>query len=240
VKYDAFVSHASEDKDLLVRPLVRELRAFGANLWYDEFALGVGDSLRTSLDRGLRDSRYGIVILSPAFFNKGWTGWELDGLVHKHLSTSSGAILPVWHDVTAEDVAQYSASLSNIVALKTTTGIPALAAKLMAKISPESVIDFSSVDDAIMLELRNQVARFPFLTTLVRNGVPIDELMTRVIRTPGFYSLMHYYFERGVATDYDPHSKGLTNMIADENIDTDYTELRNRLRLLYHGPSRAL
>jgi len=72
VKYDIFISHASEDKDDIVRPLVSELKRLDFKVWYDESALKVGDSLRRSIDKGLTNSRYGAVILSPSFFAKNW------------------------------------------------------------------------------------------------------------------------------------------------------------------------
>ena len=76
VKYDAFVSHASEDKDEFVKPLVEALQDAGYKVWYDEFTLKVGDSLRRSIDNGLTNSRYGIVVFSNAFFAKNWTQYE--------------------------------------------------------------------------------------------------------------------------------------------------------------------
>ena len=81
VLYDVFVSHASEDKDSFVRPLAERLREAHIEVWYDEFSLKVGDSLRRSIDRGLTQARFGIVVLSPHFFAKQWSQWELDGLV---------------------------------------------------------------------------------------------------------------------------------------------------------------
>ena len=84
--YDVFVSHASEDKDDFVRPLAQRLRAEHLEVWYDEFTLNVGDSLRRSIDRGLSQSRFGLVVLSPSFFGKQWSQWELDGLVARQNS----------------------------------------------------------------------------------------------------------------------------------------------------------
>lgn len=68
--WDAFICHASEDKESFVRPLAEELSRRGLRIWYDEFTLKVGDSLRKSIDRGLAESDYGIVVLSPNFFQK--------------------------------------------------------------------------------------------------------------------------------------------------------------------------
>lgn len=75
-EWDVFISHASEDKEF-VRPLADALIARGLRVWYDEFELKVGDHLRRSIDRGLVRSRYGIVVLSPAFFAKHWPQTEV-------------------------------------------------------------------------------------------------------------------------------------------------------------------
>jgi len=118
--YDAFISHASEDKDSLVRPLAEALQKNGHSIWYDEFQLKVGDSLRRSVDKGLACSRFGIVVLSPDFFAKNWTQYELDGLVAKEM-TGGKVILPIWHKVSKDEVMGYSPSLADKFALNTAT-----------------------------------------------------------------------------------------------------------------------
>jgi hypothetical protein len=52
--WDAFISHASEDKDQIARPLYLQLQELGLRIWFDEFTLTVGDSLRRSIDKGWR------------------------------------------------------------------------------------------------------------------------------------------------------------------------------------------
>ena len=78
--YDAFISHASEDKDDFVRPLAEFLDRAGLSVWYDEFSLSAGDSLSRSIDKGLARSRFGIVVLSNSFLQKRWPEYELRGL----------------------------------------------------------------------------------------------------------------------------------------------------------------
>lgn len=114
--YDVFISHAGEDKDEFVRPLARELEGLGFRVWYDEFQLKVGDSLRRSIDRGLVNSRYGVVVLSSAFFEKNWPQYELDGLVAREASGSK-VVLPIWHKVSKDQVMSYSPPLADKVAL---------------------------------------------------------------------------------------------------------------------------
>ncbi len=117
-EYHFFICHASEDKDEFVRPLAEALIKFGAKVWYDEFQLKVGDSLRRSIDKGLKNSKYGVVILSANFFSKNWPQYELDGLVTKEISGEK-VVLPIWHKVSKDEVLQYSPSLADKVALNT-------------------------------------------------------------------------------------------------------------------------
>jgi hypothetical protein len=116
--FDVFISHASEDKDDLVRPLANALKEAGLSVWYDEFELKIGDSLRRKIDRGIARSRFGVVVLSEAFFAKGWTNYELDGLVTRSV-TEEQILLPVWHNVTRKQVVDYSASLADKLARST-------------------------------------------------------------------------------------------------------------------------
>lgn len=118
--YDVFICHASEDKEAIVRPLAHALRDESLTVWYDEFELRVGSSLRRNIDSGLANSRFGVVVLSEAFFRKGWTNYELDGLVTRDIASGGGQIiLPIWHRVTKDEVMGYSPSLADKVALRT-------------------------------------------------------------------------------------------------------------------------
>ena len=117
-EYDVFISHASEDKDEVVRPLAIALKNTGLKVWYDEFELKIGHSLRRKIDEGLVKSRFGIVVLSKAFLNKGWTNYELDGLVTKAVSGDQ-VLLPIWHNISKQEVINYSPSLADKLARNT-------------------------------------------------------------------------------------------------------------------------
>jgi hypothetical protein len=118
VSYTAFVSHASEDKDEIARPLTEALIALGHQMWFDEFTLKIGDSLRRTIDRGLASSRFGIVILSPSFLAKNWPQYELDGMVAREVSGQK-VILPIWHKLSKNEVLAYSPTLADKLALST-------------------------------------------------------------------------------------------------------------------------
>jgi hypothetical protein len=116
IGYDAFISHASEDKERFVKPLANALTRMHYRVWYDEFELRVGDSLRQSIDKGLVNSRFGIVVLSPAFFAKNWPQYELNGLTAREMDGHK-VILPIWHNVDRDDVLAYSPTLADKIAL---------------------------------------------------------------------------------------------------------------------------
>jgi hypothetical protein len=118
--FDVFISHASEDKDAIVKSLANALSGKGLKVWFDEFTLRIGDSLRQKIDRGLATSRVGLVVLSPSFIAKGWTNYELDGIVTRTMSGEQ-ILLPIWHDITKQQVIDFSPSLADKVARSTAT-----------------------------------------------------------------------------------------------------------------------
>lgn len=121
-RWDVFISYASEDKEEIARPLAETLRKMGYEVWFDEFSLKLGDSLRRSIDRGLAESRYGVVILSKHFFEKHWPNHELNGLAAIEVGGEK-VILPIWHGVTHADAVAYSPPLADKKAANTTKGM---------------------------------------------------------------------------------------------------------------------
>ena len=118
--HDVFISHTSEDKHEIVGPLANALINEGLDVWYDEFTLRIGDSLRQKIDQGLANSRVGLVVLSSAFISKGWTNYELDGIVTRAVSGEQ-ILLPIWHNITKQQVVDFSRSLADKVARSTAT-----------------------------------------------------------------------------------------------------------------------
>ncbi|GAB2936649.1 hypothetical protein GCM10027047_36510 [Rhodococcus aerolatus] len=116
--WDVFLSHATEDKEAVAVPLRNALAERGVTVWLDKTEIKIGDSLRRKIDDGIRSSRFGVVVLSPSFFAKGWTNHELDGLVTKTVAGEQ-TMLPIWHDVSAQAVREYSPSLADKRALST-------------------------------------------------------------------------------------------------------------------------
>ena len=119
-EFEVFISHASEDKDEVVRPLANAIQSSGLSVWYDEFELRIGDSLRQKIDRGLAKSQFGVVVLSQSFFGRGWPEYELDGLVTRAVSGEQ-ILLPIWHNISKREVMRYSPSLADRIARTTST-----------------------------------------------------------------------------------------------------------------------
>ena len=135
--HDVFICHASEDKEEFVRPLAEALRSNHVEVWYDEFTLNVGDSLREAIDRGLASSRFGIVVISPSFFEKRWTRRELNGLVAREIAEDRRLILPIWHNVDQADVLEFSPPLADIRAVSSSSGMGSVVDELLKSIRPD-------------------------------------------------------------------------------------------------------
>lgn len=128
----AFISHDSRDKDELVRALAHELMIKQlCPVWYDEFSLNVGDSLRANIEKGLKECRKCIVVLSPHFLsNGGWTKAEFDSVFTREMLDKENVILPVWHNVGVREVYEYSPRLADKVGLPSTLGVEELSRRL--------------------------------------------------------------------------------------------------------------
>ncbi len=174
--YDLFICHASEDKGTFVRPLANALRDRNVEVWYDEFSLKLGDSIRRSLDKGLKHSRFGVVVLSKAFFDKQWPQYELDGLVEREMKGRDKVILPVWHAVTHDDVMKYSPPLAGRKAVSSKEGTEKVAEEIFAVIHPR---------DSPLI-----IARDMLIERGITPPVITDEYWLRVVeasnRVPGF------------------------------------------------------
>lgn len=120
IEYDVFISHASEDKASFVEALAVELQSRGLRVWYDNFTLKWGDKLRQEIDKGLRSSRFGIVVLSKSFFEKNWPQDELDGLYQMEIANGI-RILPIWHNITKDEIQNRSPMMVSRLGLNTAT-----------------------------------------------------------------------------------------------------------------------
>ncbi|HEU4884804.1 MAG TPA: toll/interleukin-1 receptor domain-containing protein [Longimicrobium sp.] len=162
--WDVFISHASEDKETVARPLTQRLMDAGVQVWLDAHTLTLGDSLREKIDEGLAGSRYGVLVLSPSFFAKQWTRKELDGLLARE-EAQGKVVLPVWHQVSQADVALRSPILASRLAVSTAQGLDRVVGEVLRVVRPElpaqappTVEDLFSHDASVCITAADRLA----------------------------------------------------------------------------------
>lgn len=178
-KYDVFVSYASEDKADIASPLASELRKRGLSVWFDDFELEVGSSLRESIERGLAASRFGIVIFSSAFFKKRWPTKELNGLFAKEISGRKPTILPIFHKITPSTVSRRLPIQADRVALNSDAPLSDICEKIIKVVRP-------SLLEAKNLRARSIEASESFILAAKKDYPGYDfGVLSNVVSTPG-------------------------------------------------------
>jgi TIR domain len=135
MEWDVFISHASEDMETVAGPLSDLLKSYGLNVWLDKDQINLGDSLFQKINEGLFKSKFAVVILSPAFKAKEWTNRELEAL-HALEIGRANKILPVWHGVNDQTVAEYFPLAASKFAVSTNHGIVDVATAILKVVLP--------------------------------------------------------------------------------------------------------
>ncbi|HEU4462559.1 MAG TPA: toll/interleukin-1 receptor domain-containing protein [Solirubrobacterales bacterium] len=113
-EWDSFLSYARIDGSEMGAELRDHLEGFGVSVWFDEISIRPGQSQSRQMDLGLQKARAGIVLLTPAYITgRFWTERELGVLLGK------ATLIPVLHNVTFEDVGQYSGILPDLAGFET-------------------------------------------------------------------------------------------------------------------------
>ena len=112
VRHDVALAQSGKMLDFDDGKLTSVNEQNGYRVWYDEFTLKLGDSLRNEIDKGLVLCDYGAVILSPSFFSKEWPQFELDALFALEARDRRKRILPIWHHLTVDEVVSFSPMLA--------------------------------------------------------------------------------------------------------------------------------
>lgn len=103
--YDVFVSHAHANKASFVDSLEAGLRELlKINVWYDTNEIDWGDSLKSQIANGLKQCRFGIVVISPEFLGREWTEKELNELLQRQNERGQKTVLPLLYNLTVDDM----------------------------------------------------------------------------------------------------------------------------------------
>jgi hypothetical protein len=140
-KYDAFISHAVEDKISIANELCAKLEERNIKVWYSGQELNAGDTLNHEIQQGLEASQFGVIIFSHTYINKTWTMRELyHFLPAQEKDRTKARIIPILHNgITAEDLAKKHVSIANIFAIQSSKGIDGIADHVSEVIKAEQV-----------------------------------------------------------------------------------------------------
>lgn len=115
---DVFICHASEDKKDVAVPLVEGLKERHISTWIDVERLTIGDRLRPSVDAALTRCEFAAVVLSPFFFEKVWTRYELEEIMYRSMDDSQ-VMLPILHNMTRKDMLRHAPFMKGKVSRST-------------------------------------------------------------------------------------------------------------------------
>lgn len=219
-----FISHASEDKEALVRPLAHELKRLGIQIWYDEFTLKPGDSLRRSIDNGLAQCKAGLVVLSPSFFTKEWPQRELDALYTAEVAGRT-KIIPIWYEIDSDGVGSFSPFLADRVAIQASLGVPHVATEISKYFKVPARLTGSQIAEKIERHL-------------VRDTYALESICTGCHHR---FLVLNAYKE-GYWKFFERVTEGLTDdefEVLPDEIEKKIKEEENRLREKYEIPSDA-
>ncbi|MGX7198781.1 TIR domain-containing protein [Enterococcus nangangensis] len=140
-EFDVFLSHAAEDKESFCDEFSAILQEkHGLKVWYDSISIKWGDSIRAEIDKGLKKSKFGVVILSRNYIKKYWTNYELEALFQIE-SNGGKVILPIWHDITKKEIQDFSPTLAGKLAMNTSMMTPDEIAEKLNEIFQSSLED---------------------------------------------------------------------------------------------------
>ncbi len=128
--WDVFISYAREERNKVAYPLATKLRKLGLSVWFDEYELKLGHSISQGIDQGISGSKAGVLILSKSFFAKKFTNHELRGIVQRHIAGEM-KILPIWLDITSEEVRRISSTLSDLKAANWNDGLDVIVEQIL-------------------------------------------------------------------------------------------------------------
>ncbi|HWG09173.1 MAG TPA: toll/interleukin-1 receptor domain-containing protein [Solirubrobacteraceae bacterium] len=128
---DLFLCHAWADRNGCATELYNLLISNGATVWFSERDVGLGTSLLREIDRGLTNSRVGIVLVTPELLRS----LEAEGIADKELSAllATDRVIPVAHGTTFDALRDVSALLASRSGLATAeSSLEDVAAKIAA------------------------------------------------------------------------------------------------------------
>lgn len=117
LKYDVFISHANVDKIEYVEQLKQSLDKLKINIFYDKDTLEWGDKWKDKILEGVNQAEFAIIVISENFFGREWTEKELNEFLNRQNKNGQKTILPIIHNISAEQLKVKYPDISEIQAL---------------------------------------------------------------------------------------------------------------------------
>lgn len=114
---DVFLCHAWDDRHGPAKELHELLVAAGVKVWFSERDLGLGVPMMRAIDKGLANSRIGLVLVTPALL----TRLPKESVADKELSAllAGNQLVPIVHNTTYEALRNVSPLLASRSGLDT-------------------------------------------------------------------------------------------------------------------------
>lgn len=119
IEFDVFLSHSSLDKEEYVSELSNKLTNKGLKVFEDEKVFEIGQSQTQMMNMGILNSRFVVVFLSRNFIESGWSKYEFISFLNREINEDNIIILPIWHEISIEEVREYNPYLVDKHALST-------------------------------------------------------------------------------------------------------------------------
>lgn len=130
---DVFLCHAWDDRQGAAKELHDLLEAAGVKVWFSEKDLGLGVPMMRAIDKGLANSRIGLVLVTPALLNR----LPKEGVADKELSAllAGNQLVPIVHNTTYEELRNVSPLLASRSGLDTGEDTMAVVASKIAELA---------------------------------------------------------------------------------------------------------
>ena len=142
-RHDVFISYASQE-ECIAAQLADKLQEVGVIVWFAKNNIKIGDNIKLSIEKGLQDSKYAIVILSENYLDKYWTNNELNALFELE-EDGNKKILPLTYNLSHERLKEKSILLANKLCLS-------INKKNIAEVAVKIVEDISTLSNKQIIQ----------------------------------------------------------------------------------------
>lgn len=129
---DVFLCHAWDDRKDSAKELHDLLETFGVKVWFSEKDLGLGVPMMRAIDKGLANSKIGLVLVTPALLSR----LPKEGVADKELSTllAGNRLIPIIHNTTYDELRNISPMLASRSGLDTSEDTMKIVAEKIAEL----------------------------------------------------------------------------------------------------------